>query len=117
VSFDPSTPAGKVRLIISDLDRENLMFSGDEIDAFLSLEDGSVKRAAAQALDAIASNEALVQKKIKLLDLQTDGPAVAKALREHATALRAQDDTEGDDGGFDVVEMITSPSAWREQVL
>ncbi|QLQ16139.1 MAG: hypothetical protein HZY73_11295 [Micropruina sp.] len=46
--------------------------------------------AAADALDQIASSEALLSKKITTQDLSTDGPAVAKSLREHAAALRRQ---------------------------
>lgn len=83
------TDISTVRLLISDLD-DPPIFSDDEITAFLTLEGDAVKLAAAQALDAIASNEALVSKRIRTLDLQTDGPAVAKELRAHATALRAQ---------------------------
>lgn len=52
--------------------------------------EGSDKLAAAQALDIIANSEVLIQKRITLLDLQTDGPAVARALREGADRLRAQ---------------------------
>lgn len=83
------TDLDTVRLIISDLGTPPT-FSDPEIESFLAMEDGSVKLAAAQALDTIASNEAMVSKRIKTLDLQTDGPAVAKSLREHATALRDQ---------------------------
>jgi hypothetical protein len=86
------TDVGTVRLLISDTSPENggRIFTDTEIQAFLDLEGGAVKLAAAQALDAIASNEAMVSKRIRTLDLQTDGPAVAKALRDHAANLREQ---------------------------
>jgi hypothetical protein len=116
VSWDPTTPAGQVRLLISDVDRDHPIFAPDEIDAFLTLEGGDVRLAAAQALDTIASNEAMVSKRIRLLDLSTDGPAVAKALRDHAGRLRDQAETAGEDAGFDVAEMVTTQFSWREQV-
>ncbi len=77
-----------IRLLISDLS-DPPSFQDSQLQQFLDLE-GAVKLAAATCLDAIASNEALVSKRIRTLDLQTDGPAVAKALREHAVALREQ---------------------------
>lgn len=92
-----------VRLLISDTDTEDPLFSDAEIAGFLALEGDSVKRAAAQALDTLASNEALVSKVIRTQDLQTDGPKTAAALREHAARLRAQADTsddEAEDGGY-----------------
>lgn len=101
-----------VRLLINDLGTgDDQVFDDTEITAFLDLE-GSVKLAAAQALDVIASNEVLVSKRIRTLDLQTDGPAVAKELREHATRLRAQAvaDVDADDGGyFEVTSGLGTP--------
>ncbi len=49
-----------------------------------------IKRAAADVIDALANNEALVLKKIKTEDLETDGPATANSLRNGAKALRQQ---------------------------
>ena len=46
--------------------------------------------AAALALETIAANEALVEKRITLLDLKTDGPAVCDALLKRAQQLRAR---------------------------
>lgn len=115
-TYDPSTSAGRVRLLATDTDSDNAIFSDDEIDAFLALEDDNVKRAAATALDQIASSEALIQKRIKLLDLQTDGPAVAKALREHAAALRKQADDEETAGAFDYAEMVVNPFSARDRL-
>ena len=94
MTYDLSTDAGKVRLIITDTDPVNVIFADAEIDAFLELNDG-ILLAAAMALDTIASNEVLVQKRIKLLDLSTDGPSEAKELRAHAESLRKQAEAEG----------------------
>jgi len=78
----------QVRLLIGDTDQE--IFSDTELSNFLEINVGSVKRAAADALDTIASSEALLSKKITTQDRSTDGPAVAEALRKHADALRAR---------------------------
>lgn len=115
-TYDPSTSAGRVRLLATDTDSDNAIFSDDEIAAFLALEDDSVKRAAATALDQIASSEALIQKRIKLLDLQTDGPAVATALRAHAKVLREQADDEETTGAFDYAEVVVNQFSARERL-
>ena len=65
------------------------------------------------ALDAIASNEALDQKKTKVGDISTDGPAVAKALREHAEQLRKQAEAYA---GFETAEMVTTDAAYWERL-
>lgn len=88
--YDFATDAGKVRLLISDIDPLQPIFSEEAIDAFLSIAGDNVKKAAAQALLVIAVNELLVQKRIRLLDLSTDGPAEAEALRKLAGELLIQ---------------------------
>jgi hypothetical protein len=115
VSFtlDYTTDIGKVRAIIMDVESESAAMQDEQIQAFLTIE-GNVKLAAAQALDAIASNEALVQKRIQILDLKTDGPATAKSLREHADKLREQVD---DDGSFEFVEQVNNVFGEREVLL
>ena len=90
MSVDYTTPVGQVRLIIGDLDVNKQIFGDGELEGFLALADGSVKRAAAEALDTIASSEALISKKITTQDRASDGPAVADALRKHAAALRGR---------------------------
>ena len=83
----------RVRLLISDIGGDSttdFIFSDNEIENFLSLKGGNVFRAAAIGLRTIAVNEAFVAKRIKFLELETDGPAVAKALRELA---KEYDDT------------------------
>lgn len=114
-TYDVTTDRGKVRMLITDRDSSNSIFQDDEIDAFLSLEGNSVRLAAATALDAIATDQALVLKKIVMLggDLETDGPAVAKALREQAKALR---DTENESGAFDIAEQVVDTFSFRERV-
>ena len=82
---DFSTDAGKVRLLISDIDTAAPIFNDASVEAFLDVSGGNVKRAAAAALMVIAVNETLVQKRISLLDLRTDGPAEADEEGARAT--------------------------------
>lgn len=105
-TVDPTTDIGRVRLLATDLDESAPLLSDPQIEALLTLEHGRIRRAAAQALDTIASSEALISKKIRTLDLNTDGPAVAKELRDRATSLRQQDDKESEDGpwALDIVD-------------
>jgi alanine dehydrogenase len=113
-TYDVSNDAGKVRLIITDTDSSNPLFQDDEIDAYLALKGGSILLAAAQALDTIASSEALILKKIRLLDVATDGPAVAKALRDHAKTLREQYIDEDGEGAFDIAQWVVNEFSAKE---
>lgn len=97
---DPTTPVGQLRLLIADTvqrkDPENptakpeFYLSDAFINGFLSLNSGNLKLAAADALVSFAANEALISKKIRTEDLQTDGPAVTNALRLLAQDYRTQ---------------------------
>lgn len=112
-TYDVSTDRGKVRLLITDVQEANPLFQDAEIDAFLTL-NTSVRLAAAAALEVIAASEVLVLKKIVNLDLETDGPAVARELRELAKQLRAQDSSIG---AFDIAEQIHDDFTLREYWL
>lgn len=115
--FNFDSDLAKVRLLIGDIDDTETIFNDPAIMAFISMAlDGNIKRAAAQALLTIAVNEVLVQKRIKLLDLSTDGPAEADALRALAKELMAQADMEEVGGAFDWAEMINTP-AQRDEFL
>lgn len=114
---DFSTDVNKVRLLIGDIDDTDQIFSDSAIQAFLDLAlDSNVKRAAAQALLTIAVNEVLVQKRITLLDLKTDGPAEADALRQLAKELKVQADDEEIDDAFDWAEQVGSPAQYRQRL-
>lgn len=97
MAIDFETAAGRVRLLLNDVDEANLVFTDQEIAAFLALEGDNVKRAAAQAIDTNADNEALASKVIKDHQVTTDGAKVADALHKRATELRHQADVEGED--------------------
>lgn len=91
---DYTTPVGQVRLLIADVDPDGQVFTDDQLNGYLSITHQSVKRAAADALDAIATSEALISKVITTQDRSTDGAKVADALRKHAAALRKRADDE-----------------------
>lgn len=97
-----STDVGLVRLLLNDVDEAALVFTDLEILAFLDLEDGSVKLAAAQAIDTNATNEALASKVIKDHQISTDGAKVADAMRKQAQSLRDQV-ADSDDSFFEIV--------------
>ena len=96
ITVDPTTDIGMMRLYAADLSEIEPLLEDAHYTALLAVEGGSKKRAAAAALGAIAASEVLVSKKIRTLDLQTDGPAVAAELRAAAKALRDQAASEGD---------------------
>lgn len=101
--IDFTTDTGKVRLLVGDLDEADSIFTDDQIAGMIPLFP-NLHIAAAALVDLIASNEALVSKKIKTEDLATDGPAVAASLREQAKALRVEGQRIIDDA--DSVEIV-----------
>lgn len=119
--YDVTTPAGQVRLLITDTsdDPTVQLFADDEIDAFLGLEDSSVFRAAALALETIASDQVLVLKVIRTLDVQTDGAKVSDALLKRAAVLRARADDDADtaEDDFAVAEFADPVFGSRERLL
>ncbi len=120
--IDYSTPVGQVRLLISDVDEDNPVLTDLMIDGYLGMHTGSgsaVRRAAADALDAIATSEALVSKVIRTADGRTtDGARVADALRKQAATLRARADADDEDAAWDddsavgVAEFTPYPRPW-----
>lgn len=129
--FDPTTDVGRVRLLLSDTDPTDVnegeqtgtyRFNSDvEIEALVTLYGGSVKRAAAQILRTVASQQVLLLKAFSSADLSVNGPAIAEALRLLAKDLDSQADTDGDGelndyvavvptGGRDLTEIIASRS-------
>ena len=108
VTYDPTTAIGQVRLLCSDFDITNALFQDADITAFLNLNRQVVRFAAAQALDVIAMNEVLVQKRVRTLDLETNGPAEAQWLKAFADGLRQQElEGTGDPSGMvDYAEMV-----------
>lgn len=123
IELDPTTPVGLVRLLITDVDAENLLFTDAEITRMVALEGGNVKLAAATLLGVIATSEVLLSKKFSTHDLSVDGPAVAAALMKQADRLRDQgktDPIDEDDGEPIVVAPLwrfPSPSPYGDLLL
>ena len=121
MALDLSTDRGKVRLLIQDDVEAYEFFADAKIDAFLSLADGldgdRVFQGAALALDSWASNQVMILKVIKVLDVTTDGAKVAAEMRARAKVLRAQA-SEGDtSSGLDIIEMDLGYLSRREQII
>ncbi len=116
MAIDFTSPSGQMRLLLNDVNETDLVFTDGELAGFLALEGNSVKRATAQALDVIASDEALTSKVIRTQDLATDGTKTAAALRDHAARLRAQADSADDaaDEGFFQIVPMGGPTAFPE---
>ena len=116
-TYDPKTAAGQVRLLCTDRDPDNEIFSDEEIAVFLDLNEQDVRLAAADALDQIAASQALVLKYIEVNGLKTNGQAVANALHQQAESLRSRAAAEAaeDDEYIDIIPgpgSIIAPDSW-----
>lgn len=108
MAINYSTALGQVRLLTSDVNEPDFALDDDMVGGYLlryGLAPGdnpvghraAVNRAAADAIDTIASSEALVGKVISTVDgLKTDAAKLADALRKHAASLRARADKDED---------------------
>jgi hypothetical protein len=118
-TYDPSVPVGQIRLLIPDRDSDTAFFEDEELTAILAFEGNDVRRAAAMALETMASNEAYVMKAVRILGLTTNGHQTAQALMNRAQTLRAQaefaDAAAGE--GFDWIEQVPTDFAARERVF
>lgn len=101
-----------IRYLIPDIEQidwddsgeSSYLFEDEHLQALLEINRGRVKRAAADAVEAIATSEALISKVIKTEDLQTDGAKVANALLVRARQLR---DSDREDEGREDAEFFT----------
>lgn len=108
-----------VRLLISDIGGESgtdFLYTDNEVENFLRLNGGSVRRAAAQALRSIAGNESQVSKRIKFLELSTDGPSVSKELRALAEDFISEAvlEEEEDEGEVEIAHMSGDWDTWSD---
>lgn len=106
--LDYTQARDQVRLLIPDT--EELFFNAAQLDAFLAIEGGVVKLAAARAVEALARDHALVLKVMEVNGVRTDGAAVSRELRQHAKALREEVEA---DGSFAIAEQVYSPGGWE----
>lgn len=101
---DFSTPLGQMRALLSQtaqyvdpatLGDPDYLVPDDQLNAYLAINGDSLYAAASDALIALATNEALVSKKIRTEGgLQTDGPAVAQRLLNLAKEYRRRHDAD-----------------------
>lgn len=121
--IDYTSPIGQVRVLIPDLRKlEDLrdlrnepryLFTDDEILAFLAVNNGNVKRAAADACDAIGMDKALQLLVLKTDDKQTDGAKLLDAIVKRAKTLREQAKEDDEDNlSFDVIMPSYEPVDW-----
>jgi hypothetical protein len=115
-TYDLATDVGKVRLMVPDRLAADPIFQDDEITAFLGVEASSLRRAAALALETIASDQVLVLKVIRVQDLTTDGAKVSDALLKRAAQLRAQANDDDAAGGylFNIAQLNVNDFTERE---
>ena len=121
--IDYTSPIGQVRVLIPDLRKlEDLrdlrnepryLFTDDEILAFLAINNGNVKRAAADACDAIGMDKALQLLVLKTDDKQTDGAKLLDAIVKRAKTLREQAKEDDENNlAFDVIMPSYEPVDW-----
>ena len=121
--IDYTSPIGQVRVLIPDLRKlEDLrdlrnepryLFTDDEILAFLAVNNGNVKRAAADACDAIGMDKALQLLVLKTDDKQTDGAKLLDAIVKRAKTLREQAKEDDENNlSFDVIMPSYKPVDW-----
>lgn len=121
--IDYTSPIGQVRVLIPDLRKlEDLrdlrnepryLFTDDEILAFLAVNNGNVKRAAADACDAIGMDKALQLLVLKTDDKQTDGAKLLDAIVKRARMLREQAKEDDENNlSFDVIMPSYEPVDW-----
>jgi hypothetical protein len=120
------TPLGQLRALVSqteqyvdpaepDAEADYLMSDG-LLQSYLVINHDKLYGAAADALLALAANEALVSKKIRTEDLSTDGSVIANSLRQIAGEYRTrQKEDDAEDAAleaFELVDFTGYPSNW-----
>lgn len=115
MTYDLSTDVGKLRLLIPDRSAEEYIFTDSELSTFLALE-ADIRRATALALETLASDNALVLKVIKLMQLSTDGAKTSDALLKRAAILREQAAYEDSatDAGIEFAQWLLDDFSYRE---
>lgn len=116
-TYDTGTTVGKLRLLaLKDTDISDPVFTDEEYGVFYSFEGSNMRRAIARVYETVAGSELYIQKVIKLLDIQTDGAALARELRFQAQRQRElADEEEARDGtAWDIAEQNVGDFAARE---
>jgi hypothetical protein len=132
--FDNGPATAYVRLLISDTDSANAIFSDEEITAAYRIQASTFQssmryptgtsgatlpsspvsylRVAALLLDAIAANKSRLGSITQLLDVKLSPEKAAAALREQAQQYRTVDD---ESGAFMIIEQCTTSFTFRDR--
>ena len=111
MAYDVTTDLGKVRLLLNDV-ADPFVFVDTEVQAFLDLEGGNIKLAAALAIDTNAGNEVLASKVINSQDVTTSGDRMVTAMHALAQSLRDQALASDDDQGYFEIVPPTQTCWW-----
>jgi|SRR5690606_20901068 len=123
---DYSTPVGQVRALIPDIEQledptdlsadAEYIFTDAVLQSYVALTRGNVYMAAAIAVNALATTEALILKVLRSDDRVTDGAKLADSLGKRADWLRKEaekaDDDEALDEAFNIVPFYEDPALW-----
>ncbi len=92
-TYDVADDIGKMRLFIGDTDvspESDAIFTDEELQIFLDIE-GSVRSAAAAAIEALANDSARTAKMLRTLNFTKDTRQAAAAMLQTAQRLRDTD--------------------------
>ncbi len=117
-TYDVSSTVGKLRLMIADTQESLALFDDEEIDAIAAMyadDDGvpSLLLAGAQLLEIMAVDSRRTLKVVQVLDLKTDGAAVARAFRQQAAEWRTQ--AQEEDFDVEIIENLRTGFSWEER--
>ena len=87
-TYEPTTDRGKVRLLVGDRVTANAIFDDEEIDTFLTMQDGNVNHAAALALESAAGDPTKLGIMFRTLNFTKDTKGVVSDLLKKAERLR-----------------------------
>lgn len=102
-TYDLSTDVGKVRLLARDNVEADAVFTDEDLEAYLEMEGDNVKKAAAQALDDIATSETQLLEITSKMGVSSSPASIANDLRNRAAELRRQA-AEAEEIEFDFAE-------------
>lgn len=102
----------------NDTGEPSYFFEDEHLQALLDLNKGNVKRATADAVEALGTSEVYISKVITTEDLKTDGAKAGNALFIRARQLREsarEDESAEDYAGFQLVRYRPRPPnyGWR----
>lgn len=124
--IDYSSQVGQVRLLIPDTTllenprdlqaEKTYLFTDEQIEAFLTLNNGNIKLAAADAIDVVGTDVGLQMLVITTDDKATDGSKMISAMIARGKQLRARAKEElENETEFEIVDPDFFPLdfAWR----